>query len=288
MNRCMLFSFLCFILPFFAFNGVQGEDPKYMPQCIYIYNGPGVSPISFLQMKEGLRDVVDPSYVIKEVGPEEVKKASWIKDAVLFVMPGGGDISYCKSLSENGNKVIKDYVNKGGAYLGVCAGAYYASDNIVFSKGTPLEVIGKRDLAFFKGQAEGPVLASYDYKTNAGARLSFVKWSDESNFDIKKDTIFPSYFNGGCQFVDAKKVPNVTPLAFYLESNGKENKAAIVDIKVGEGRALLSGVHFEYSPKLLDKDDPFLKNIREDLLKKDKDRMRLFKGILKRLKIKTL
>ncbi|MBS0186371.1 MAG: biotin--protein ligase [Proteobacteria bacterium] len=289
-NQCLLTIFLCFMFPFYAFSNIQRQAPKDidMPPCLYIYNGPGVSPISLLQMKESLKEVVDPSYVIKEIGPEEVIKGNWVKDAALYVMPGGADIPYCKSLSQNGNKVIKEYVNKGGSYLGVCAGAYYASDNIEFAKGTPLEVIGKRELSFFNGCAEGPVLAPYDYATNSGARLSFIRWRDKGDPDIKKDTMFPAYFNGGCHFVDAKKVPNVTPLAFYKEPNGKEDKAAIIDIKVGKGRALLSGVHFEYSPKLMDKDDPFLKKIQAELFLKDKERIRLFKGVLKRLKIKTI
>jgi glutamine amidotransferase-like uncharacterized protein len=43
----------------------------------------------------------------------------------------------------------------GGSYLGLCAGAYYGSSRVVFEPGTPLEVIGDRELAFFPGIARG-------------------------------------------------------------------------------------------------------------------------------------
>ncbi|HQS85093.1 MAG: hypothetical protein B7Y25_08595 [Alphaproteobacteria bacterium 16-39-46] len=287
-NRFIIFISLCFTLPFFPFNGLKGQDSNPKLRYIYIYNGPGVFQASLLQIKTALKNIADPSYIIKEIEPSEVIRGNWVKDAVLFVMPGGADLAYCKSLSPKGNKVIKDYVNNGGTYLGICGGAYYASENIVFARGTPLEVIGKRELSFFMGQAEGPVLAPFDYKTNSGARLSSLKWISDKDPSIKKNTLLPAYFNGGCHFVEAHKTFNVTPLALYKESDGNETKIAIIEIKLGKGRALLSGVHFEYAPELMDKNDPFLKKICKELFIREKERIRLLKGILKRLKIKTV
>jgi len=39
--------------------------------------------------------------------------------------------------------------------LGLCAGAYYGCARVVFEPGTPLEVVGDRELAFFPGVARG-------------------------------------------------------------------------------------------------------------------------------------
>jgi Biotin-protein ligase, N terminal len=49
----------------------------------------------------------------------------------------------------------------GGAYLGFCAGAYYASRRVVFEEGTRAEVRGERELAFFPGTALGSVVPGY-------------------------------------------------------------------------------------------------------------------------------
>ncbi len=286
--RFMAFITLCLTFPFFPSNGEKNQNFKSENiLCIYIYKGPGVSPESLLQIKTALKNFVHPSYLIKEIEPSEVISGNWTKDAALFIMPGGADIPYCKSLSPQGNKVIRDYVEEGeGFYLGICAGAYYGAENIVFAPGTPLEVMGKRDLSFFPGRAEGPVLAPYDYKVNSGARVASVKWMNQDS-DLSKNSILPAYFNGGCYFVEAHKFPEVISLASYVEPDGTEDKVAIVEIKIGKGRALLSGVHFEYDSELMDKNDPYLKEIRKELLLKEKDHIKLLRALFKRLEIKT-
>lgn len=48
-----------------------------------------------------------------------------------------------------------DFVHSGGSYLGLCAGAYFGCSRVVFEPGTPLEVVGDRELAFFPGIARG-------------------------------------------------------------------------------------------------------------------------------------
>lgn len=51
--------------------------------------------------------------------------------------------------------VCAEFVHAGGRYLGLCAGAYYGCARVVFEPGTPLEVVGDRELAFFPGIARG-------------------------------------------------------------------------------------------------------------------------------------
>ena len=56
---------------------------------------------------------------------------------------------------KTGNERIREYVSKGGKYLGICAGGYYASSYVEFEKSTTLEVLGDRELSFFPGKAIG-------------------------------------------------------------------------------------------------------------------------------------
>jgi hypothetical protein len=52
-----------------------------------------------------------------------------------------------------------EYVSAGGAYLGLCAGAYYACSRVEFEPGGPLQVRGDRELGFFPGVAAGAAYA---------------------------------------------------------------------------------------------------------------------------------
>ena len=53
--------------------------------------------------------------------------------------------------------IFAEYVNGGGSYLGLCAGAYYACARVEFEMGSELEVVGERELAFFPGIGRGSV-----------------------------------------------------------------------------------------------------------------------------------
>lgn len=45
----------------------------------------------------------------------------------VVLLPGGSGSGEAKSLEESGRKEIKSFVERGGGYLGICAGAYLAS-----------------------------------------------------------------------------------------------------------------------------------------------------------------
>ena len=51
-----------------------------------------------------------------------------LKDFDLAVFPGGGGARQMRSLGPEGVRQVLDFVEKGGAYLGICAGSYNAMD----------------------------------------------------------------------------------------------------------------------------------------------------------------
>ncbi len=153
-------------------------------------------------------------------------------------MPGGRSRFFFEHLQGKPNEQIIAFVKGGGRYVGICGGAYYASRQTVFARGTPLEIIIERSLDFYPGCAEGPIFNteefSYDGDTGVsetGASLVPIHFDDEPRL---------AYYNGGCTFHGAE----ATTIATY-----SDKRPAIVYCPVGRGDAILTGVHPEYSPQ---------------------------------------
>ncbi|KAI8089957.1 biotin-protein ligase [Halteromyces radiatus] len=147
------------------------------------------------------------------------------------------------------NQRVKNYVYGGGRYLGLCAGAYYASSDIAFEVGTPMEVKGPRELGFYPGQCRGTMYPGFVYNSNKGARAVHIHIGNQQQNTIAM------FYNGGGFFVNPEQYPEVTVVATYSNNKDDDEKtttttaaaaAAVVMCKVGNGLALLSAVHPEY------------------------------------------
>jgi biotin--protein ligase len=220
-----------------------------MTKRIAIYRGPGTSP-----------DFLDGA----PLSPEEVIEGKWIHHYTHFIMPGGRDRPYHAALSGRGNERLRAFVEQGGTYIGLCAGAYYGASRIEFALGTPLEIVETRELAFFPGVASGPAFGTYDYNSNLGARAALIS------------PTLHVYHNGGCFFTG--DLSRCRILARYEELEGKP--AAIIECRIGRGRALLSGPHIERSVKDLSPADPHLAPLIPLLAKSEDQRLQLWNNIL--------
>jgi len=264
--------YLVFILIIYIFPLLALADKIKEKNVIYIYKDEGVSNNSILHTVFTLKETLTDGYYIHSINAKEIIRNEWVKDAALLIVPGGADLPYTKKLNGQGNANIKNYVNNGGSYLGICAGSYYASAYVEFDKSGELEVLGERELAFFPGPAVGPIIAKYSYENNSGARAANIRLGLKN---LKQSTI---YYNGGGYFKDAANYSNVVIMGYY-----QNHLPAIVHILHKKGNVILSGVHFEYSPCLLDKHDPYLNKLYPDLKHSNTARIVLAKTIFKKL-----
>ena len=164
------------------------------------------------------------------------------KTVALFVMPGGADLFYCEKLNGAGNAAIRSYVEAGGTYLGICAGAYYACSRIEWAQDTGHQaIIGDRELNFFQGTAIGPI---YDLLEDKDIDAS---WNNVTQLATSTGTA-PAFYNAGPVFISDTNAKQET-LATYAQLQG--SPAALVSIEIGKGRALLSACHIEYTPATL-------------------------------------
>lgn len=231
---------------------------------ILIYSDKGASSICV----QALVDFLSQQHDVKCVSGHDLQKTDWMQHTSALIIPGGRSLPFYETLGLQGNQHIREFVERGGTYFGICAGAYYACTDTIFAAGLPLELKLPGELHFFSGRAIGPVFADEDftYDSEKGARVVDVQWQDGA--------IYPVYFNGGCYFENADAVE---VLAVYAENQ----KAAIIRCPVGNGCAILSGVHPELSYQTIPNDlDPHHQHVRNQLMSNEINRIQLLSQLL--------
>ncbi|KAG5452959.1 biotin holocarboxylase synthetase [Clonorchis sinensis] len=244
-----------------------------MKTClIQLYNDTGSGKLSSLQLRTTLQTLFPKASIIETDG-RRLCERYLLNETTLLCFGGGYDLGFLETLGPSGCAVIRDFIQKGGRYLGLCAGAYFASDQCVFDKGGPLEVCGQRFIRLFEGDAVGPYYPGFVYHSNEGCRAASVERTNET----LKVPAAVSYFNGGptfqCQRWHRSKV---------LYTYGNSNDPAIIACRLGRGWGVLSGVHFEYDPKLLYEDDPtvHVKRVCDELWAGNECRMELLRQLV--------
>lgn len=255
---------------------------------ILVYDDLGASPNSVKHTCNALKSILGHVYDIIEIDRKVLQSEPWEVGCVMLVMPGGRDMPYCEALNGEPNARIKSYVEKGGRYLGLCAGAYYGSKDIEFEKGRALmEIIQPRELGFYPGLSRGTTYPGFVYNSESGAKSVSVNLEKDVLSEYYSTTSVPNeikmYYNGGGYFVHPEKYDNVTVLCRYKDPSDlcKDEPlgpAAVVHCKVGDGHALLIGTHPEYdvtSEDLLLEDDSISRNVKtiiSDLILSEGDR----------------
>lgn len=255
---------------------------------VLVYNGPGTTLGSVKHAVETLRDLLEPYYAVSTINSKSLQIEPWDTKTSALVFPGGADLPYireCQSIFPRLKKFVRD---RGGIFVGFCAGAYLGSGRVEFAEGNPaLEITGNRDLQFFPGIARGPAFDGFQYDSEKGAKAANICLQDGSEFY--------TYFNGGCVFVDADEYDNVEVLArfvdepcvsYYDESIRTKDSgpAAVLLCSIGKGKALLMGPHPEFIPRLLSKTEDlrFLKDVVGVLLQYEDQRLRFLRDAFTR------
>ncbi|KAK3994521.1 biotin--protein ligase [Cladorrhinum sp. PSN332] len=261
---------------------------------VLVYTGTGSTLESVRHCIYSLRRLLSPNYAVIPITESAILKEPWAPTCALLVFPGGADLGYCRVLNGPGNRIIAQFVRRGGAYLGFCAGGYYGSQRCEFEVGNPeMEVVGSRELAFFPGTCRGGAFKGFEYHSERGAKAAeiLVKRGAFTESEALPD-VFKCYYNGGGVFVDAEKISaesdKVQILAEYVDNLDVECgyvKAAVVYSKVGEGAAIVTGPHPEFDAVNLGKNSeiPEYEKLIEDLAGDEEARTKFLKACLTKL-----
>jgi glutamine amidotransferase-like uncharacterized protein len=93
-----------------------------------------------------------------------------LDDFRIICFPGGDMYRYADDISSRGKAKIRDFVGGGGGYVGICGGAFFASEEIIWAgKDIPTEPLG-----IFPGKAVGIIDEIAPYPEYAMCRVNIV------------------------------------------------------------------------------------------------------------------
>jgi glutamine amidotransferase-like uncharacterized protein len=178
-----------------------------------VYKGPGAcdegcsEAAALVAQMAGLNPVF--------VGPAETDP-NIFKNAAVWIQPGGHSRTVGRNMSDDLKDRIREFVHGGGAYVGFCAGGFYATARIGELKDAGLGLIAGRSKLYEKADADATVLP--------------LIW------DGKERQI---YWEGGPAFYPPKD-GDVEVTATYPDGT-----AAAVRDRYGKGRVYVTGAHPE-------------------------------------------
>lgn len=281
-------------------TGIPLSDVSPLTQ-IFLYTDQGTSTESIAHTQAWCRQML-PEARLHTIRAADIIIRGCLRTAPsqsVLIMPGGRDRGYTALLHGPGDEEIVSFVQQGGRYLGICAGAYYACDHVLFHPTGPDSICQPRSLRLFPGPGIGPVLAPYDATNRSGVRASRIALAAPPlHGPLAKP--FAVYYHGGGTFIARSSMAcdhqNVKVVAWYEDkvwqpAYGSASVSycpdldpqwihhplpAVVFASVKKGWALLSGVHFEYDPQALQTwqaqkpvPDPYLPAILDQLIPDD-------------------
>jgi glutamine amidotransferase PdxT len=97
--------------------------------CVGVYDGPGAFP-SRRNLVEMLRE--SPQLQVHDLTPA-MCQADALTTFHVVLFPGGTAAEQAKALGESGRQNLRQFVQNGGGYVGICAGAYLATESYDWS-----------------------------------------------------------------------------------------------------------------------------------------------------------
>jgi len=162
-----------------------------------------------------------------------------INDGVLdaydaLCVPGGNMYEYAEDISAAGKDNIQGFIERGGGYIGICGGAYFAAAEVVW-RGDQLPMT---PLGLFSGRAVGPIKEIFLYPEYGMCQINLLD-SEHPITQSEPDSIWVLYYWGPAFN------PAPDALVDVLGVYDIGGRPAMLAFDYGRGRVFLSGVHPE-------------------------------------------
>ncbi len=208
--------------------GSMAQNPSLTDVAVYMDEGAWEAGViafeRFLEWKGLTHRRVDASYV-------NIQNLTTSFRSIYF--PGGYAYDYKLKISARGEENIRDLVRSGGAYIGICAGAYFASDRVDWEGGSYPYTLG-----LFKGTARGSLS---EIQAWPGYSMTGITMNSRSILGSASQGAYRTLYFGGPAFVPDPGIV-VDTVATWDDA---ADQCAIISFSYGSGRALLIGPHPE-------------------------------------------
>jgi glutamine amidotransferase-like uncharacterized protein len=169
-----------------------------------------------------------------------------LNDYDVLLWPGGHYPAYWEEVGLDGKAEIQEFVSGGGGYLGICAGAYYAADYMVWMDDDAYpppnyKVEGDElNLDLFPGVAYGPIFEIADRNNTYWAMVEINIVDQTHPITESMPNPMTMFYYGG-PYLEPYNDANVSILGRYNITA----TPAIVACSYWEGRVFLIGPHGE-------------------------------------------
>lgn len=239
MTRRFAWLLTCFLFAGLS-TPLNAEDKAPVkPLRVALYDAEGSTGKGVPRVKEILAKEKDVELILFK--PDDIRAGKLTGfDVVMFT--GGSGSKQAEAIGEDGRAKVKEFVEAGGGYIGICAGAYLACSG--FSWG--VKVLNAKTASPKWRRGEGNV------KLELTERGSALFGAPTGQFDVR-------YVNGPILVpAGGEQLPAFEPLAYFRTELAKNetpaglmvNSPAIVAGTCGKGRVLVSSPHPEQTEGL--------------------------------------
>lgn len=102
------------------------------PIRVAVYQGPGAEPIRTNLLDAFATAKGAPGLQVVQLSPEAICSGK-LKEFDVLMHTGGSGGGQGRALEAQGRKEVREFVRNGGGYVGICAGAYLATDDYEWS-----------------------------------------------------------------------------------------------------------------------------------------------------------
>lgn len=246
------------IISFLLFIAIQASASAASGK-VFLYEGKGAWEAGIENLEEFLKDQ-KLSYETKQ--PQDLILGDLAsKDPTLLIMPGGESWVYLEDLGTEGAQNIRKYVEEGGSYLGICAGAFYATSHREGGVTT-----GPYGIGLLEGTAyDGTYMEAPGYKQGV---MEFL-WELGNPLVSGLGKSVRMLLYGGPAFRFSEEEAQKKQIEVVLRFS-EGNDPAMIRFHYGKGLVFLSAPHVEIKKEkgekpLHDFSWPFLKRVVDSL-----------------------
>ena len=204
---------------FISIGPLQAQASESGPGLAVVYRGSGAC----VPCVTGAVKAAKAAGLSVVLVDEGLSDFSVLATAKVWIQPGGTSKIAIEAMGQKYLNEIRQFVARGGGYVGFCAGAFLSTQHNGTTDAEGLGIVPGRTLPLFEDSSR----ADHPYLLN-------LTWGDRTR---------SIYFNGGAYFdLTGVNDPNLKVLATY---DDYDHKIAAISTRFGLGRVAVTGAHPE-------------------------------------------